>query len=146
MGRSTVSWRWSNRRDELGNEIDCQAMCKRLCAGRARGKTSSIIIVAEGAHHGGAYGVAEELRALSGNEYRVAVLGYLQRGGAPTASDRLLAARLGAFAVEVALKGATNVMVGEVGGELTLTPLEKVWTDGRLVDSWMIDLARKLAT
>ena len=52
-------------------------------------------------------------RGYSGNEFRVSVLGYLQRGGAATARDRLLAARLGVFAVESVVKGTTAVMVGE---------------------------------
>lgn len=103
--------------------VDIAAICDRLCAGKHRGKTSSIIVVAEGAMKGGAYAVAEALKKLSNNEYRVCVLGHMQRGGSPTAADRLLATKLGAFAVDAALNGKTGVMAGELAGQLVLTPL-----------------------
>jgi 6-phosphofructokinase 1 len=101
--------------------LDIKAVCERLCAGRHRGKTSSIIVVAEGVG-GGASGVAEQLKKLSRNEYRVCILGHIQRGGSPTAADRCLATRLGAYAVKAVLTGETGKMVGEVGGRCTLTP------------------------
>jgi len=80
------------------NPVDSRAVCERLCAGRHRGKTSSIIVVAEGVQ-GGAFRVAEQLKKLSRNEYRVCILGHIQRGGSPTAADRCLATRLGTYAV-----------------------------------------------
>jgi 6-phosphofructokinase 1 len=101
--------------------VDIKAVCERLCAGRARGKTSSIIVVAEGVH-GGALRVAEQLKKLSRNEYRVCILGHIQRGGSPTAADRCLATHLGAYAVNSVLSGETGKMVGELGGRYTLTP------------------------
>lgn len=55
-------------------------------------------------------------------EARVTVLGHIQRGGSPTAKDRILASRLGAAAVEALVGGASGVMVGEVEGEVDLTP------------------------
>lgn len=98
-----------------------QAVCERLCAGRHRGKTSSIIVVAEGVE-GGAIRVAEQLKKLSRNEYRVCILGHIQRGGSPTAADRCLATRLGAYAVKAVLDGESGKMAGEVGGRCALTP------------------------
>jgi 6-phosphofructokinase 1 len=98
-----------------------RAVCERLCAGRRRGKTSSIIVVAEGVE-GGALGVAKQLKKLSRNEYRVCILGHIQRGGSPTAADRCLATRLGASAVKAILDGASGKMVGEVGGRSALIP------------------------
>ena len=77
--------------------------------------------MAEGVE-GGAFRVAEQLKKLSRNEYRVCILGHLQRGGSPTAADRCLAARLGAYAVKAVRNGDTGKMVGEVGGRCTLTP------------------------
>jgi 6-phosphofructokinase 1 len=100
---------------------DIKAVCERLCAGRQRGKTSSIIVVAEGVR-GGAAGVAEQLKKLSRNEYRVCILGHIQRGGSPTAADRCLATRLGAYAVRAVLNGETGKMVGEVGGHPASSP------------------------
>lgn len=61
--------------------FDLADICQRLCAGRARGKTSSILVVAEGNELGGAFKLAEELKQMSHNEYRVVILGHLQRGG-----------------------------------------------------------------
>ena len=101
--------------------VDIKAVCERLCAGRHRGKTSSIIVVAEGVE-GGAFRVAEQLKKLSRNEYRVCILGHIQRGGSPTAADRCLATRLGAYTVKAVRNGDTGKMVGEVGGRFTLTP------------------------
>ncbi len=96
-------------------------VCERLCAGRSIGKTSSIIVVAEGVK-GGAFGVAEQLKKLSQNEYRVVVLGYIQRGGDPSAEDRCLATRLGFRAVEAIVRGESGKMAGEVGGKPVLVP------------------------
>jgi 6-phosphofructokinase 1 len=103
------------------NPVDIRAVCERLCAGRHRGKTSSIIVVAEGVE-GGAFRVAEQLKKLSRNEYRVCILGHIQRGGSPTAADRCLATRLGTYAVKAVVEGETGKMVGEIGGQRTLTP------------------------
>ena len=100
---------------------DVRAVCQRLAAGRSIGKTSSIIVVAEGVK-GGALGVAEELKRHSRNEYRVVILGYIQRGGVPTAADRCLATRLGFRAVEAVLRGETGKMSGELGGKPSLVP------------------------
>lgn len=125
--------------------VDVKAICERLCEGKHRGKTSSILIVAEGAWEGGAYAVAGALKKLSGNEYRVCVLGHLQRGGSPTAADRLLATKLGAFAVEAVLHGKTGVMVGEVGGKLVLTPLPETWEQRKPIEPSLKRLSRTLA-
>jgi len=126
--------------------VDIPAICERLCVGRRRGKTSSIIVVAEGAYEGGAYAVADELRKLSGNDYRVCVLGHIQRGGSPTANDRLLASELGVYAVEEVLRGATGVMAGKTNAELLLTPLPDTWEKRKIADASLARLASILAT
>jgi 6-phosphofructokinase 1 len=123
-----------------------KAVCDRLCAGRAAGKTSSLIVVAEGAYAGGAQAVAETLRTLSGNEYRICILGHLQRGGMPTAGDRLLATKLGAYAVEAALTGANGVMVGELKGGLALTSLVETFNKKKELGGGLFDLVRRLST
>jgi 6-phosphofructokinase 1 len=125
---------------------DLKAVCDRLCAGRAAGKTSSLIVVAEGAHPGGAQAVADTLRTLSGNEYRICILGHLQRGGMPTAGDRLLATKLGAYAVESALSGANGVMAGELKGEPALTPLVETFGRKKETEGHLFDLVRRLST
>lgn len=102
-------------------ELDIPAVSERLGAGRSIGKTSSIIVVAEGVD-GGAVGIAGQLRKLSQNEYRVVILGYIQRGGHPTAKDRCLATRLGFHAVRAVLNGESGKMAGEAGGKPVLIP------------------------
>ena len=108
--------------------------------GKQRGKTSSILIVAEGNHEGNAFEIATKLKQLCGSDYRVVVLGHIQRGGAPTARDRILATKLGAYAVDVLTEGKTNVMVGEVKGELITTPLEETWSMKKSLDPYLLHL------
>jgi 6-phosphofructokinase 1 len=112
---------------------DIRAVAARLCAGRRLGKTSSIIVVAEGVK-GGAFRVAEQLEQLSRYEYRVVILGYIQRGGNPTADDRCLAARLGVDAVKAVFDGETGKMVGEAGGKPVLVPFRVAVKGKRQVD------------
>ena len=95
---------------------------------RERGKTSSIVIVAEGDEAGGAYEIGEKVKEKTGLDYRVTILGHTQRGGSPTVRDRVLASRLGASAVEALIDGRSNVMVGEINGKIEFTPLEAIWT------------------
>ncbi|MCB0762850.1 MAG: 6-phosphofructokinase [Flavobacteriales bacterium] len=95
----------------------------------ASGKTSSIVIVAEGDANGGAFTVAEKVkRHMPHLETRVTVLGHIQRGGSPTCADRVLASRLGVAAVEALRNGMTNVMAGIINDEVVYTPLEEVFT------------------
>ncbi|MFQ6044209.1 MAG: 6-phosphofructokinase [Candidatus Poribacteria bacterium] len=124
---------------------DIDEMCKMLISGRARGKTSFITIIAEGDEAGGAYTIAEKVKERTGLEYRVTVLGHIQRGGSPTAQDRILASKLGAAAVEALKDGISNVMVGEVHGKLEFTPLETIWTHKKEVDINLCKLAKMLS-
>lgn len=122
---------------------DVRDVCQRLCAGRSVGKTSSIIIVAEGVK-GGAFGVAEQLKKLTQMEYRVAILGYIQRGGNPTAADRCLATRLGVRAVEAIIKGESGKMSGETGGKAVLVPFRIAVKGKRLSDPFYARMLKLL--
>jgi 6-phosphofructokinase 1 len=124
---------------------DLDACCERLVAARKRGKAMSILVVAEGDHEGGAFAVAEKIKAKTGFDSRVTVLGHIQRGGSPTARDRILATKLGAYAVEAIAEGTTDVMVGEVGGRLQTTPLEDTWTRKKALDPFLLKLIPALA-
>jgi 6-phosphofructokinase 1 len=124
---------------------DLDACCERLVEARKRGKSMSILIVAEGEHEGGAFALAEKLKAKTGFDSRVTVLGHIQRGGSPTARDRILATKLGAYAVEALSQGKTDVMVGEVAGRLTTTPLEETWTRKKPLDPFLLKLIPVLA-
>ena len=89
---------------------DFDTVVKRLLRGHERGKKHSIIVLAEGAGDGANY--AREIEAATGLETRVTVLGYIQRGGRPTAADRMLASRLGAKAVNLLIQGENHKLVG----------------------------------
>jgi len=94
-----------------------------LKAGWSRQKSSSIIIVAEGEEEGSASEISEKIRkrVQSDIDMRVTTLGHIQRGGVPTAYDRILASRLGLGAVEGLMNGQQNVMAGIMNNELVYT-------------------------
>ncbi|MCM3568309.1 6-phosphofructokinase [Neobacillus mesonae] len=95
---------------------DINEITERLLKGQERGKKHSIIIVAEGVCSGVKF--ADELQKAANLETRVSVLGHIQRGGSPTAADRVLASRLGAKAVELLIEGKGGRAVGIENNEL----------------------------
>ena len=109
-------------------------------------KSSAIIIVAEGEEEGGAFSLAEKIKDAAGYDYRVCVLGHIQRGGSPSARDRLLASRLGVAAVDALLEGKAGMMVGEINGQIALTPLSETWARRKTVDNGLWRLSRILST
>ncbi len=113
--------------------------------GVARGKSSSIIIAAEGQKVGRAYDLAEQIRRKAGFEAKVAVLGHIQRGGPPTARDRILASRLGFAAVRALQQGLTDIMVGVQAGQVVPVNLKDCTTKKRRVPNELIELAQLLA-
>lgn len=95
----------------------------QLFSEKKRKKSFSIIIVAEGDEEGGAYILANKVKAKYPEVMPgVTILGHIQRGGAPTAFDRVLATRLGSGAVEALLDGTSNVAIGQTGNQISLTP------------------------
>lgn len=90
----------------------------RIKEAQKNGKRSSIIITAEGQKPGRAYDLAESIRKKSGLDAKVCILGHQQRGGSPTAIDRILATRMGAAAVHTLLQGRCNVMIGFDGKQM----------------------------
>ena len=111
-----------------------------------RGKSHAIVVVAEGAKYNAAkleeYFKKHEDRI--GFALRVTVLGHVQRGGTPSASDRILASRLGAGAVECIEAGEFGVLVGWMNNELKTTPLKDVVGKSKKIDMGLFELARKL--
>ncbi len=120
-------------------------LAERIFEGRKKGKTSSIIVVAEGEEEGNAFTIANRIKRISGMEYRVVVLGHIQRGGSPTSRDRLLGSLLGSQAVLGLLNGRTDVMVGEINSKIVFTPLEDSWTNQKNIDKNLFSLAQLLA-
>ena len=111
-------------------------------AGYQRGKKSFLLVVAEGAVRGEA--LAEQLNAATGYEYRATVLGHVQRGGSPSAADRVLASQLGAYAVKYLLAGQRGVLVGEQSNVITTTPLEETWSKDKPLDPELLQLVQVL--
>jgi 6-phosphofructokinase 1 len=104
-------------------ETDMAKICADIIDGNRQGKKSWIVIVAEGRAKGS--DVADIIMKETGSETRLSVLGYIQRGGVPTAFDRLLAARLGSYAVEILKDGQTDMCVGYTDKKLITIPLEQ---------------------
>lgn len=127
------------------NVVGVDKIVENLKSSRARGKTSSIIITAEGQKPGRAYDLAEAIRKKSGLDAKVCVLGHQQRGGSPSAHDRVLASRLAHSAVELLLAGRNNVMVGVQADRLVEVPLEVVTAQQKPGDKSLINLARVLS-
>lgn len=127
------------------NVMGVDKIVENLKNSRARGKTSSIIITAEGQKPGRAYDLAEAIRKRSGLDAKVCVLGHQQRGGSPTAHDRILASRLGHAAVEALLNGRVNAMIGIQGDRLVEVPLDVVTSKEKPGDKSLITLARLLS-
>ncbi len=101
-------------------DVSVDALCDEIMVGRALGKASWIIVVAEGRSTAAA--VAEAVTAGTGLETRIAVLGHIQRGGRPTATDRIMAARLGHAAVEALAGGRTGGLVHLAGEAVEFLP------------------------
>jgi len=120
-------------------------LAEKVIEARQRTKSSVLVVVAEGDELGNANAIAQELSERVGDKCRVSVLGYIQRGGNPTHFDRILGTRLGAFAVECLLGGRHGGMVGEVNGELVLTPFEETWSKKKPFDEWMMGLIDELS-
>ena len=124
---------------------DVKKIAKKIIRGRDLGKSSAFVIVAEGDEAGDATELGKKLTNLVGENCRVSVLGYIQRGGNPTHSDRLLASRLGAFAIDCLLAGSTGAMAGEIKRKVVLTPFEETWTKKKKIEPWMLELMEDLS-
>ncbi len=104
----------------------------------------TIVIVGEGDELGGAMKLAQLMEHRFGISSKVSILGHLQRGGSPTVRDRVLAAHLGAAAVDALLEGMSDVMVGEQKGAVAFVPLEETWQNRKPVPQYLNDLATLL--
>lgn len=124
-----------------------EAVAEEIHASYQRGKAHAIVVVAEGAEYNAemlSRYFAEHHQRL-GYELRTTILGHVQRGGAPGASDRLLASRLGAAAVDVLVSGESGVLVGQLAGNIGTTPLSEVVANRKSLDLNLFELARALA-
>lgn len=113
---------------------------------RANGKQSMIVVVAEGDDAGHAIQIASRVMEISDfKDTRVTVIGHLQRGGTPSAFDRVLASRMGIRAVEALLEGETGKMVGISGSYLVLRPFAEAWECRTQFDNSLLRVQRILS-
>jgi 6-phosphofructokinase 1 len=114
---------------------------------KAKGKRSIMVVVAEGDESGGAVKLDAALKAAGCPfDTRVVLLGHLQRGGSPVPEDRILASRLGDFAVEALHSGASGVMAGDIRGELVLTPFKETYAHHKAVPENLLAVLKKMAS
>ncbi|HHY82275.1 MAG TPA: 6-phosphofructokinase [Clostridiales bacterium] len=123
--------------------LDIDNLCKRIIQGRHRGKTSSIIILAEGA--GKAVELERIIEEKTGMETRATVLGYIQRGGCPTAADIILASRMGYHAVELLEKNIGNRVVCIRGNKIMDEDIKEALSMPRTFNKELYDLAQVLS-
>lgn len=123
--------------------FDIEDMLERLESGRKRGKKHSIIIVAEGVMSGGE--LAELISGKTNVETRVSVLGHIQRGGTPTARDRVLGSLFGARAVEVLLEGKGGLAIGMKNHQVVDYDMTTAFEKDRDADMSLYELSKELS-
>lgn len=119
-----------------------QSVINNIIANRKKGKTHHIIINAEGIGH--STSMARRIEAATGIETRATILGYMQRGGSPTAKDRYYASIMGAYAVDILLKGKTNRVVGYKHGEFTDFDIESALNMEKSIDEYQFEVSQIL--
>ncbi len=129
---------------EISTKVD--QLAELIQNGFRKSKNSSIVLVAESPITGGAMGLAERVK----NEYpsydvRVSILGHLQRGGSPTAADRILASRLGAAAIDAINDDQRNVMIGIRNDEIVYVPFVKAIKNDKRINPELIETLRRLS-
>lgn len=124
-------------------KFNIQEMISALSNAARKGKTSEIVAFAEGA--GSAADFAAKIQKGSSYEVRVSALGYIQRGGNPTARTRMLATIFGKEAVELLHKGKSNLLVGLTNGKISTMPIEKAIKNEKQLDISKLELAKNLS-
>ncbi len=122
---------------------DMNDIINKLNRGHDRGKKHSIIVVAEGV--GSGFEISQEIQRRTGAETRVTVLGHVQRGGSPTARDRVLASRLAASAVELLMEGKGGRAVGIVNNKLVDYDIIEALKMPHVIDQKMYKLSDELS-
>ena len=120
-----------------------QNIINNIIANRRRGKTHHIVINAEGIGH--SVSMARRIEAATGIETRATILGYMQRGGQPTAKDRYYASIMGAYAVDILLQGKTNRVVGFSKGEFVDYDIEEALNMEKGINEYQFEVAHLLS-
>lgn len=119
-----------------------QEIINHIIESRKKGKTHHLVINAEGIGH--STSMARRIEAATGIETRATILGYMQRGGNPTAMDRYYASVMGAYAVDIMLQGKTNRVVGYKHGEFVDFDIEEALLMEKGIDEYQFEVARML--
>lgn len=125
-------------------EPDIGQVINKVKSGTERGKLHSIIIVAEGVYP--VMTLKDEIMSATGRDTRVSILGHVQRGGTPTAVDRILASYMGKVAIDSIIRGRSNVMVAGHDDRFHTIPLGEVINGHRTPELGMFEIARVLST
>ena len=129
---------------EIAPEVD--QLKELVRSGFRKTKNSSIVLVAESPITGGAMGLAERVRKeYPKYDVRVTILGHLQRGGSPTAQDRILASRMGAAAIDALLEGQRNIMIGDDDEKMIYVPFSKAIRKDKPIDRDLFETLHKLS-
>lgn len=121
---------------------DIKAIAEDIKRSKERGKTSNIIVLAEGA--GNETEIKTLVSVLSGADVKVTTLGHIQRGGSPTMADRMLAARFGTRATELLLQGKTNRVIGIKNNKIIDLDIAEALSETKQIDRHLYDMASKL--
>ena len=129
---------------EIAPEVD--QLKELIRSGFRKTKNSSIVLVAESPITGGAMGLAERVRKeYPKYDVRVTILGHLQRGGSPTAQDRILASRMGAAAIDALMEGQRNIMIGDDDERIIYVPFSKAIRKDKPIDRQLMELINHLS-
>lgn len=129
---------------EISTQTD--QLAELIQNGFRKSKNSSIVLVAESPVTGGAMGIAKRVEEeYPQYDVRVSILGHLQRGGSPTAHDRILASRMGAAAIDALLDDQRNVMIGIKNDEIVYVPITRAIKNEKPINRELIDTLRRLS-
>ncbi|MFI3303634.1 MAG: 6-phosphofructokinase [Rikenellaceae bacterium] len=129
---------------EMETEVD--QLAELIDTGFRKSKNSAIVLVAENPKTGGAMGLAKRVKQeYPDYDARVTILGHIQRGGSPTAIDRILASRMGEKAIEALVEGQRNIMIGTKNGELVYVPFNKTINHKKKFDTTDLELVKILS-
>jgi 6-phosphofructokinase 1 len=129
---------------EIWTEVD--QLEELIKNGFRKSKNSSIVLVAESEITGGAMGMAERVqKEYPQYDVRVTILGHLQRGGSPTATDRILASRMGAAAIDALMEDQRNVMIGIQNNDIVYVPFSKAIKKDKPINRDLLNMLRILS-
>lgn len=129
---------------EIATEVD--QLEELIQNGFRKSKNSSIVLVAESEVTGGAIGLSERVKQeFPEYEVRVTILGHIQRGGSPTAADRILATRMGEAAVNAIIEGQRNIMVGIQDNKMVYVPFSKAIRDDKPINRELLQTVKMLS-